>query len=265
MDPQTCLPLEGTIPSEQVRDSRLREVPFIEGDTRLVNVEAGIMANEFQRQGYYNQLKTPLFTTFFSPENVNYIKDQIEKALYILTQEKVIIPINNEFIQTMIDIAQWNVGLAYAPLSTPLLNRAVIDHETQVQYSSLIRRKLYNKWFLQNDRMRTMPYGEYSRHTKGEVTISESDYNLSHPYRRWRPCYLKSTQGLQQCQKYDCETHRNVSGYEPIPNYLVPTVPPVTRPAYKLGTEPPSPADCYMSQIREQLDQTPLNVRCCRN
>ena len=254
MDPQTCLPLEGRIDGHG--RSSDDHVPYIEGDTRLVNISADIMAKEFERQAYYNKLKTPLFTSFFSPENVCYLKDQIQKALYILTQEQVVIPINNEFIQTMIDIAQWNVGLAYAPMATPLLNRAVIDHETQVQYSSLIRKKLYNKYYLQNDRMRTMPYGEYTRSTKGEVTISDSDYHLSHPFRRWRSCYLKSTEGLEYCD--------NEGGYTPIPNFLVPTVPPTTRPAYKLGTEPPSPADCYMSQIREQLDQTPLNVRSCQ-
>jgi hypothetical protein len=261
MDPQSCLPIE-----VHPDDTRFN-VPYIEGDTRLVNISAGTMAHEFERQGYLNKLKTPLFTTFFSPENVRYIKQQIEKALYILTQEQVVVPINNEFIQTMIDIAQWNVGLAYAPMSTPLLNRAVIDHETQVQYSSLIRKKLYNKYFLQNDRMRTMPYGEYTRNTRGEVTISDSDYQLSHPNRRWRSCYLKSTQGLDRCEPEDGSLSGTtaVAGYTPIPNYLLPTVPPTTRPAYRLGTEPHSPADCYMSHVREQLDQTPLNVRCYRN
>ena len=258
MDTQTCLPLEGRIDGlGRYRDDH---VSYIEGDTRLVNISAGIMAKEFERQGYLNKLNTPLFTTFFSPENVRYIKEQIQKALFILTQEQVVIPINNEFIQTMIDIAQWNVGLAYAPMSTPLLNRAVIDNETQVQYSSLIRKKLYTKYFLQNERMRTMPYGEYTRSTKGEVTISDSDYHLSHPFRKWRQCYLKATAGLEYC---DSEGG-GPGGYTPIPNYLVPTVPPTTRPAYKLGTEPPNADDCYMSQIREQLNQSPLNgnYRC---
>lgn len=256
MDTQTCSPMEGIIDGlGRYRDDH---VSYIEGDTRLVNVSAGNMAKEFERQGYLNKLKTPLFTTFFSPENVRYIKDQIQKALFILTQEQVVIPINNEFIQTMIDIAQWNVGLAYAPMSTPLLNRAVIDHETQVQYSSLIRKKLYNKYFLQNDRMRTMPYGEYTRSTKGEVTISDSDYHLSHPFSKWRQCYLKATEGLEYCA--------SEGGYTQIPNFLVPTVPSTTQPAYKLGTEPLSSAECYMSQIREQLDQTPLNVNYhCQN
>lgn len=250
MDLRTCSPIDPN-------DPRYRNVT-IDGDTRLVNYSASTIAHEFEKRCYLNKLKTPLFTTYFSPENVRFIKEQIEKALYILTQDKVIIPINDEFIQTMIDIAQWNVGLAYAPMATALLNREVINHETQIQYSSLIRRKLYIKYFLQNDRMRTMPYGEYTRNTRGEVTISDSDYRLSHPFRKWRNCYLESTEGLKRR-----ELPGGITGYTPIPNYLLPTVPPTTRPAYKLGTEPPTAADCYMSQIREQLDQTPMNVRCC--
>ncbi len=225
MDPQTCKPLEGP------------GVSYIDGDTRLVTNNASTIAKEFTRQGYYNTLKTPLFAAFFSPRNIEYIKSQIEKALHILTQERVVVPINDEFMQTMIDIAQSNVGLAYAPMATALLNRAVIDAETRVQFSSLRQKKLYERYFLTGDRMRTMPYGEYTRSTRGEVTISNSDYRLSHPISRFRPSYLRATAGLERRNGPDGP------GYTPIPNFLLPTVP---KPTSKLQR---SPTECYMDQM----------------
>jgi hypothetical protein len=233
--------------------------PAIDGDTRLNNFDPSYIANWYYSTGLMHQ-RTPLTDNFFSVENVKYIVDQIEKALFTLTNgQKVRIPINDELAQTMWDAASQNVGLSYYPGAVAMLNRYVVEHEARVQYYSLLRRKLWIKYFLTQDRKRVQEYGEYTRNTKGEVTISSSGYMLSDPWKRYRNCYLRDTEGLVPDENGQYATGRSTSGldgprFAPIPNYLLPKVPPVTRPAYQLGTTPRSPKDCYRDQLTAQFE-----------
>lgn len=168
---------------------------------------------------------TPLTEAFFESSNIQFIVAQIEKALHLLTGEQVRISTNEEFAQTMIETAGRNLGLSYTPQTVGALNRAVIEHETRVQYYSLRQRKLFYKYFWFQDRMRVFPYGQYDKVTSGEVTVSPSGYTLSNPWRRWQADYLHDTEGLDVAAD-------SPSGYCKIPGFLQPKVVPV-RPVTK--------------------------------
>lgn len=231
--------------------------PAIDGDTRQLNFDPSYIANWYFKSGH-RHTKNPLTDNFFSVENVKYIVREIQNALKRLTGENVRIPINDEFAQTMWDAAAHNVGLSYTPGSVAVLNRYVVEHETRVQYYSLIRRKLWIKYFVTQDRKRVQEYGEYTRSNRGEVTVSPSGYMLSNPWKRYRDCYLRETEGLVPKDDGIYATGRNSLGvegqrYQPVPNFLLPKVSPVTRPAYQLGTTPRSPKDCYRDQLAAQF------------
>jgi len=159
--------------------------------------------------GYHQA--TPMVLQFFSENNVLYILETITDRLLALTGQRVRIPVDDLFVQTMIDIAGHNLGLSFDPSVLGALNEGVIQHEVQVQHASLRHRKLFYKYFWYQDRIKVFPYGDYDTVTAGEVTVSPSKYMLSNPHRRWQQDYLKETMGLQ-----------SVSGnhYEKIPNYL---------------------------------------------
>lgn len=165
---------------------------------------------ELYRKTSGHHRKTNLTDQFFSPGNILFILDQIRLVLKELTGENVIVSFNDEMVHTMWQVASDNVGgLTYVPGSVALLNRIVIETEAKVLYSSLIRRKLWIKYYLKQDRMRVFPRGELTRGTKGDEVVSTSTYMLSNPsYARFRDCYLYATEGLKpqsSCQPSDGE------------------------------------------------------------
>jgi len=177
-----------------------------------------------------DQLNQPgnLTDTFFSPQNIKFLVDSIGQALSLLTKEQVRISPNDEFMQTMFDMAGRNVGLSHTNESIAYLNRAVIDHETNVQLMSLRQRKLFYKYFWYQDRMKVFPYGQSDHVTKGEVTVSTSGYALSNPWRRWQADYLKATAGLIPTAEANKLANTNIPltkpGYCRIDGYLQPKV-----------------------------------------
>lgn len=185
------------------------EFEYIAGDTRLVHVSAKTMAEEFVSRlaGNYNAkllLMVPPFAQYFTDTNVEYICSQIAKVLELLFPgERFVVPVNNELADTIISVAIDNLGLTGDKRASILtyLNTEVIKLESRVQFSSFRNKSLYFKYILENDRMKTMPYGLYTRGTKGEVTISTSNYNLNNPWARHQRSYLSSSEGLEWCHE----------------------------------------------------------------
>lgn len=164
-------------------------------DPLAIGMTAGKARSLFMQTSQLN-IPTPLTQAFFSPANVAFILGQIETSLNILTEEEIRIAPNEEFIQTMVDVASRNLGLSHTNDTVALLNRAVVEHETRVQFFSLRQRKLFYKYFWYQDRMKVFPYGEGTKAMSGEVTVSPSGYMLSNPHKRWQAGFLRDTEGL---------------------------------------------------------------------
>lgn len=238
MNYETCEPLK---PNQQFS---------IGGDTSLVNyTPQSIMEMYLQISSRHN--RNSLTENFFSSKNILFIIEQIAKVVKKLTNgQNIHVPLNDELVQTVLDVASNNVGLTYVPGAVALLNRAVVEHEAMVLYNSLIRRKLWIKYYLKQDRIRVFPRGQLTKQTKGEEIISPSGYMLSSPWSnsRNRNSYLHETEGL--CCK-DGE-------YENIYGYLEPKITPpgperAKQSVYSLGRLAKSPAQCYKDELLAQL------------
>ena len=222
MDPMTCAP------------NNPRHCSQISGgDTSIENFTPEYAFEIFLKVNHRNQ-RTPLTVNFFSTKNVLFITKEIARILEKRTgsEKPIHIPFNDEVAQTMIDVAQNNIGLTYVPGAVSILNRQVIEHEVTVFYNSLLRKKLWIKYYLAQDRMRVMPYGELTKETRGESIVSPSHYMLSNPWSRYQAAYLKDTEGL-------CRTESGE--YKRIPGYLEPKVPKIgqwQKPSCDLGVGP---------------------------
>jgi hypothetical protein len=218
------------------------------GDTRLLNYMPAYAFETFLKTGTKN-LSTHLSRAFFSKENILYITSQISAVLKHMTQENVHVPFNDELVQTMVDVMSNNIGLTYVPGAVAIVNRMVVEHEATILYNSLIRKKLWIKYYLTQDRIKVFPYGEMTKETRGESTVSPSGYMLSSPWSRHRAAYLKQTEGIRT---FPDGTHEN------IPGYLQPKKVPMgprraSQPAFDMGTVPPSALQCYAKSLHSQV------------
>ena len=196
------------------------QIGYIDGDTRLVQNAVPMYYRQFLSSAVaaiLNVRDAPLFQLFFSKDNVEYLRKQIEVALIKLTGEPFRVPVNNEFGQAMATIAETNIGLSEEVSFLPWLNYTFVHNEVSVQFASYRQALMYHTWILENDRPKYLPYGDAALQTKGELTVSHSSYNLTHPWQAERNKYLLVTQGLQYCSPKN--------QYERIPHYLKPTVP----------------------------------------
>jgi hypothetical protein len=136
---------------------------------------------------YYNSIyrRSPLSDLFFAPQNVDFLRTQLEKILTQLTNEPIHIEVNNEFLQSMFDICSRNESMAYTALEgLNQLNEAFLEWEARIQYLSLRHRRQYVKYYIEGERLRTMPYGTPEKVMRGEVTVSPSGYMMSNPWRK---------------------------------------------------------------------------------
>lgn len=141
----------------------------------------------------------PLFKAFFSQENLQYILNQIEKHLFDELGEHVTVAINNtDTIEQFIKVASSNLGLVSFPQSQALqyMNASLIQHEAFIAKESLLWKRLHKKYFIDQDRLRVMPYGALSKETKGTNVLSEKGYMISHPWKRNRNQALLLGNGL---------------------------------------------------------------------
>lgn len=137
--------------------------------------------------------RTPVCDLFFHPENILFLKTQLENMLQNMTQEKhpIKVEITSEFCLTMYNVCSQNPSLAYSGFEgLKALNRMFLEWEGRIQYLSLRQHKLYEKWFIRNDRIRVMPYGSMEKVTRGEVVITPSAYTLTSPWNRHRDQYM---------------------------------------------------------------------------
>lgn len=211
MDPRTCNPFP-VHPSTSISG----------GDTRLINYDPDAALRMFYQTGTIRHQRTDLVDAFFGRENVSHLLDKLERALQqaLESETPTRVAFNDEFVHTMWEVARDNMGLAYVPGALNVLNRLVIDHEFNVHYHSFLRRKLWIKYYLEQDRMRVFPHGELTKGTRGERTVSVSGYMLSNPWANHRTCYLRDAEGLRPCSG---------GAYEPIPGHLQPPAPTLKR------------------------------------
>ncbi len=127
---------------------------------------------------------SPVSNRFFAPENVVFLQQQLERALTLMVGQPVKVAVNEEFTQSMYDIASQNGGLAYlGQTGLNQLNEMFLEWEARIQYVSIRQQKRYEQYFLKEDRQLVMPYPPSDRTMKGEVVIDTSGYTLTSPWK----------------------------------------------------------------------------------
>lgn len=151
---------------------------------------------DFFPQMYVNYYQpTPLQSGFLSGPNVLWLKNRVEDLLTRATGVPTVVPLDEQFTGMMLQLAQGNPGIPSSPEGLALLNRVFIERQLELQFYSLRHQNLYKRYFIDQVRLRNMPYGDYVGGT--QVTVSPSGYMLSHPWRKMQESYLAATANLK--------------------------------------------------------------------
>ena len=157
---------------------------------------------------YYDQVingritqPTPLSDAFLDTNNIDFIRQQIETNIRNYIQdENIRFLLTREFAQTVIDNIRDNMVLAFdVQNGIPILNDMIIHHETEIALLSQRENRRYERWILNNDRMKVMPYGfgDKTLHARGENQVSPSGYLMNHPYQSQYKTFLRDIIRIQ--------------------------------------------------------------------
>ena len=132
---------------------------------------------------------------FLSEGNARWLQGNLEAALSKAVGQKVKVPLDGRFIQEMQQIAVHSLGPAPNGVGLADMNRTFLERFFELQMVSISQGALFHKYFIAQDRPRTMPYGQYSH--GNSVTVSPSGYQTAHPWSARQASFLKATTGLR--------------------------------------------------------------------
>ena len=158
---------------------------------------------------YYDQVikghitqPTPLSEAFLETANMEYIRSQIEMNIRKYTEDDMVrFLLTREFAQTVINHIRDNMALSYdVQHGIPILNDLIIHHETEIALLSERQKKRYDRWALNNDRLKIMPYGfgDKTLHARGENQVNPSGYLMNHPFQSQYKNYLRDVIRIQK-------------------------------------------------------------------
>lgn len=149
---------------------------------------------------------SPLSLYFFSPENVEFVRSEIERRLRLKLEEPNIkYVMTQEFAQSMVDMALNNQGWAYdVEGGLPRLNQWVINKEVEIAYLGQRQHRRYETQMLQGNRMRVFPYGlgDKTLHVRGENQLTQAPYQLNHPFRSQYDAFLNQVLHIHDKDAY---------------------------------------------------------------
>jgi hypothetical protein len=139
-----------------------------------------------------------LIKAFLSPSNIRYMVQEIERVASEKCGFPVRLQLDSDVVGTIIRVALSNGGFSRYPLAQAIayMNAQVIQHEAFIAFQSIVRKKLYYKYYIEKDRMMVMPYGVATHEPKGDTILESSGYTLSHPWKRARPEALLFGNGM---------------------------------------------------------------------
>jgi hypothetical protein len=139
-----------------------------------------------------------LIQAFLSPKNLAYMIQEIEKTASESAGFPIKLQLDSDVVNTIIRVAMSNAGFSRYPLAQAIayMNAQVVQHESMIAYESIVLKMLYHKYYIENDRMFVMPYGESTHEPKGDSILESSGYFLTHPWKRARPEALLYGNGM---------------------------------------------------------------------
>ena len=138
---------------------------------------------------------TPVGKLFLAPDNVALCITRINQAMSKAIGHPFMIPLSDgDFAQAMAQMANENSKLGFEERNLDILTYQFIDSQTADYYTGWRQWQRYNSWILEQNRMKTMPYGEYSPAQKS-VVVDTATYMLSSPWRHAHNEWALNTTG----------------------------------------------------------------------
>jgi len=144
---------------------------------------------------YQNYAPNNVQKSFMSEENARFLKGEVEKRLSATLNTKVFVPLDDYFKTHMGEIVNASLGPAPGVLGLAAINRTFINRMTNIQLYSISQGALTRKYYIDQDRPWTQPYGAYSGNDA--VVVSPSNYMTSHPWSKRRDGFLAAALHLK--------------------------------------------------------------------
>jgi hypothetical protein len=184
------------IPSSFRQDSLQSPLCYVDQTNVIMSSDLHKLYHHHHHHHHHH--KSSFAHEFLKPSNIEYIRKRIEyNVRNYINDSSIIFLLTTEFAQYVFDMLHNNPSFSIENID--FVNETIIDRETEIAILSERQKKRYTKWELQNDRMKTMPYGysDKTNHVKGETVISPSGYHLNHPYQHQYKEFLKSVYNIQ--------------------------------------------------------------------
>lgn len=126
--------------------------------------------------------------SFLSQPNVQFIQQQVSSALSAALGRPVTVPLDDNFRAQLGNVVANSQGPVSGLAGLALMNRTTIQRLIDQCYGAAQEEALYQQYFIEQDRPFTMDYGAYTGGS--QVTVSPSNYLLSHPWQQQQATYL---------------------------------------------------------------------------
>ena len=177
-------------------DPQQRAAQLHEQDMRALGAYNNALAYHSNIQGGHASIQskvTPMQATFLSPSNVALLHREIEGRLSADQCMTVIVDPDDLFLNALSDHCQANRGVGLSQDNLIAMNEAFVMKEVRNYLPSTRSQERFRRHILEGNRPKYAPYGEQDKTHRGEVTLSTSNYYMSHPNNRYLDAYREQT------------------------------------------------------------------------
>jgi hypothetical protein len=187
----------------QCRSSQLDAGPVPPYEFEQLLLPAQSFTQQMKSSPLGNNGAPTLAGMFLAPQNVKRVLEQARGHLSYAFQRPVHIPVDDMVIDTFVKLMQDNSGAPQTPEYAQRLSETAMNRLLQDRYYGLRQRDLYHRYFIDQDRMRTMPRPDYQGIARGEVLIDTSGTTLGHPASRFQAQFLRDVMMPIRTQRLD--------------------------------------------------------------
>lgn len=131
---------------------------------------------------------------FMSQANAAFLKEEVEKVLSAAVNARVVVPLDDYFRTHMMQVVNGSLAPPAGTLGLAAMNRTFINRMAGIQLASISQGALTKKYYIDQCRPWTHPYGQYTG--DDAVQVSPSNYMTSHPWSKRRAGFLAAATHL---------------------------------------------------------------------
>jgi hypothetical protein len=173
------------------------ETTVTEEDAKALRAVTWIYKSYCDRR---SRAATPMAVSVLDPYNLLFLKKEIESQLTNLSGDdrvRVVVNLDEEMAEWMIQAVMDNDSLLPTELNVGIVNRVIVGRIVHQWQYGLRNRGLYQRYFLDDNRLKNMDLPEYVGGQKGRTALDTSGYSLAPSGSRYYESYLKRVLNLQ--------------------------------------------------------------------